>query len=1396
MSSPDIEALFRDALALAPADRERFIAASARGDPSVIAEVERRLAASASPVTEADSALAERVAEQLSRLKPEEPGDIIGPYKLMEQIGEGGFGTVWVAAQERPVRRRVALKVIKLGMDTKEVIARFEQERQALAVMDHPHIAKVFDAGATQWGRPYFVMELVRGIRLTDYCDQENLTIPDRIALMIQVCHAVQHAHQKGIIHRDLKPSNILVTLHDGAAVPKVIDFGVAKATQQQRFTDLTIYTQFQQMIGTPLYMSPEQAEMSGLDIDTRSDIYSLGVLLYELITGRTPFDPEILLNQGIDEMRQAIREQEPQTPATFLRSLPDATRAMVAQRRRTESAKLAKLVRGDLDWIVMKAIDKDRSRRYETANGLAMDLRRYLASEPVLARPPSRLYKLRRLARRNRAVFFGGGAVLAGLLGGLGVATHAWIDERAARASEKAQRQIADQRTREAQINAEIAAASEQKGRRFLYAADMSLANQSLEINNIGRARQLLDRHRPGPGEIDLRGWEWRYLWQQCRTDAFAMLTRREDVRAFTVSFSPDSRWLAVGFSDGQVELWDIVKRQRSKVIQEPSNWYAHVAFSPRGNVLASTAGKNAVNLHNIATGLETEFCTLSGPVRDLSFSADGEWLAVRSHQPDLVQILRVEDRKLVLSHTVSDYSGMNAFFNNARISPDKQRLYLTSGEFYSPKVQCLSIADHKVLWEIGDVPPDTTEPEQWRDVGFRAMDLSPDGKTLVVSTGYSQHFARVLDASSGRFLKALRGHKLFVSGFKFSDDGKWLATSSSDQTLRLWDTATWESQPVPFRGHNQEVHGIAMTGDGKLLASASKDGEVLLWETQTSRASAGSRRLPAHVESAHPLPVGDLAMCRSTDGRWSLIHLVTLEEKEIPAGEISRAESYPRFALRYFPPSRRLPAIRRTGFPGNFTEAVLSPDRKLVAVPSEGGLVALYNASEAEPCEILRGSMDTIFRAAFTPDNQRLILSNGGTRGLALWDLTTRQELITVPVKGSLLMTLRVSSDGNAIIVKSNGRRDEGAGSWHVFRAPSFAEIEAAEASGGRWGYSQSLAASPMPGIAETKLLLEKYLRERLDRTRSNADADPTTRDEALAELAFFLRGLDRPAEAEPFLRELLALYEAQFRPDEPAILQTTATLLETSLKASRTKSGVLLPDIDANSQGAGSRETDALIDKFLKLLTARSEANLNDVRLSLLVPLLHVWFGNDAEHLRLCESLMAVGEDDSASAIEKERAALAVCTHPGRDAALFARALRLARQAAEIEKAPDARPWLLRCVGIAEYRAGNDAAAEETFLRARDGINEATIPDSKLRAKVAATIDLFRAMIYQRKGEVEEARKLFELAAKKSPAPPVDAREVLVNGAREQELIHWLAYREAKEMIEKASGGGTGK
>src|SRR5207253_9127890 len=386
----------------------------------------------------------------------EKPGDRIGRYKLLQRMGEGGCGVVYMAEQEEPVRRRVALKVIKLGMDTKAVIARFAAERQALALMDHPNIARVLDAGATDTGRPFFVMELVRGIKITDFCDQNDLSTTARLELFIQVCQAVQHAHQKGIIHRDLKPSNVLVTMHDVLAVPKVIDFGIAKALGQQ-LTEHTLHTGFAQLVGTPLYMSPEQAEMNQLGVDTRSDVYSLGVLLYELLTGTTPFDKETFSKVSLDEMRRMIREDDPLRPSARISTLHAPALSTISQRRSTDPRRISATLRGELDWIVMKALEKDRSRRYESASAFAADVQRYLSDEPVLACPPTTMYRFQKFARRHKPALAAAAAIAACLI--LGTTVSAWQAVRATTAEVQATKN-------EAQAKEAAAAEAQQRQR------------------------------------------------------------------------------------------------------------------------------------------------------------------------------------------------------------------------------------------------------------------------------------------------------------------------------------------------------------------------------------------------------------------------------------------------------------------------------------------------------------------------------------------------------------------------------------------------------------------------------------------------------------------------------------------------------------------------------------------------------------------------------------------------------------------------------------------------------------------------------------------------------------------------------------------------------------------
>jgi len=738
---------------------------------------------------------------------PARVGETIDRYKLLERIGEGGFGVVYMAEQQQPVRRKVALKVIKPGFDTRQIIARFEAERQALALMDHENIARVLDAGATESGRPYFVMELVRGVPITEFCDHNELPPRERLELFVQVCRAVQHAHTKGIIHRDIKPTNVLVTLHDGEAMPKVIDFGVAKATGQQ-LTEKTLFTNFAQMVGTPLYMSPEQAEMTSVDVDTRSDVYSLGVLLYELLTGTTPLDKERLKRAAFDEVRRIIREDEPPRPSTRLSSMGEQARSISAQRK-SDPKRLGQIVRGELDWIVMKALEKERARRYETPNALARDVERYLRDEAVEACPPSVLYRFRKFARRRKA--------LLGALSGIGlllVAAAGILAVSNMRVSGALQKEIEAKADLKTALDRERDAL--ERERRDSYSERIALASREWSANNLSRTEELLDECPE-----DLRGWEWHYL-KRLRFNTLHPLAH--DSPALSVAFSPDGHYVVSATQAGMLRLW------QTNDGQECLRWPAHhesahsVAFSSDGRYLASGGWGGQVNVWEMKKILQGD---VSEPllqlkhdsyVRSVAFSPDGGRLGIASGRAankfGEVQIWNIATRQEELTLPFATE------VNCVQFSPDGRRIAAV-------------VADSLMLWDA------YTGQEQFicrdHDGLLQGVAFSPDGRLLATVGGmiavHPNREVKIWDARTGQEIQSLSGHVGGLRSVAFSPDGRRLASCGLDQTIKLWDTETW-GEVLTLRGHVDNVFCVAFSADGRQLASASVDKTVRFWD------------------------------------------------------------------------------------------------------------------------------------------------------------------------------------------------------------------------------------------------------------------------------------------------------------------------------------------------------------------------------------------------------------------------------------------------------------------------------------------------------------------------------------------------------------------------------------
>jgi serine/threonine protein kinase/WD40 repeat protein len=894
-------------------------------------------------------------------------GSSIGPYRLISELGAGGCGIVFEADQETPMRRRVALKLIKPGMDSRAVIARFEVERQALALLEHPHIARVLDAGTTSAGQPFFVMEFVGGASITRFCDEERLELPDRLRLFLRVAAAMEHAHGRGIIHRDLKPSNILVTRQDGKPWPRIIDFGVAKALGPQ-LTSHSTFTVPGFFLGTPAYMSPEQADLRAGAVDRRTDVYSLGALLYELLVGMPPFDPQRLVADGLDAMRRIIREQDPEPPSVALQQQPVEVREAVAARRGVTPGRLVRELRGEADWIALKALEKEPDRRYDSVAELAADVRRMLDNEPVLARPPGGVYRLHKLIRRRPVIFATVAAFLLPLMLGAGLTL--WQAQEKTDALEKfafAEREEQLQRERfervrddEARLRQETELLG-QAARRRGYANDLNFVQQALAADNLGRASKLLEAQRPDSSQTDLRGWEWRYLWQLCRSEALFTLGRAmNDVRS--LSLSADGERLAVVEANDEVTVWSISER-RLLARLPPVGRFQRVIFSPTEPLLAyavESRGRGTpgeVLLWNADVNREVTRFKLAGTAVGMAFSRDGRQLLTATPEGELerwsVATLRRVGRTAAgpIRPQGSGFAVNEDLSRAAWIGPD----------------DLLALHDTRIgarLWQSAAAVRDV-----WQLV------MSPDGGTLAATAGPRGDGAlRRWSVADGRELPALTGHTAWAADVAFLGDGARLVSAGADQTVRIWSAADGALLRT-LRGHRAEVWGLGVSADGARLVTGAKDGELNVWDLNRAPAAAPVVQLPGNIRAWS---------FSGTDGT-----LVTLDDQ----GRVRRwRDGQTNAPVELF----------ETG-PTRFG-GVLSSDAALLAHGTRNGPIAVWGVNSGEKLAEIGSAAEFRVPVALLVGSTNLISFQPRERTYTRWSLPGAVPLETWPVNQGL--------------------------------------------------------------------------------------------------------------------------------------------------------------------------------------------------------------------------------------------------------------------------------------------------------------------------------------------------------------------------------------------------------
>lgn len=1050
---PRDDDLFAGAMAQPEAERSAWLERNCADEAQ-----RRRVGDLAAAAASAGAFLEKPAVGAAGDLPDEKPGDRLGRYLLREMIGEGGWGVVWRAEQVEPVRRPVALKIIKLGMDTREVTARFEQERQSLALMDHPNIAQVLDAGATPTGRPYFVMELVQGTAITRFCDEQRLGVPERLRLFAGVCRAVQHAHQKGVIHRDLKPSNILVAPGDGEPRVKVIDFGIAKATAAAGGAELTRRPMF---LGTPAYTSPEQMDAGSQDVDTRSDIYSLGIVLCELLCGRPPFDADALARAGYEDLRRIVRETEPPHPSSRFAGLPAEERARVAERRGTDPARLRRRLEGDLDWIILRCLEKDRRRRYDTATGLAADLQRHLDHEPVAARPPRVAYILRKRIQRHRVAFAAAAAIALLLVAGTGVST--WQARRALRAEGEALRATEEQKRLRFAEAALRQRAEEQalEMRRLAYASDMKLAQEALGWHDLRQARELLRRQRPADGEVDLRGWEWRHLWQQCRDDASLVLNGGRFV-AGQLAASADGAWLAATrHEDLRVVLWSVATREPTTLPAVGDDVLgAGLAFAPTAPLLAifsdfageKGGGKGVVTLWDCQAGSRVGGWTWSHQAQTgfcrVAFSADGTRLMAAGLLD--VWIWSVPDGRLLAAHK-GRWTGQMA------MAPDFGTLAFEEEDKW---VRVVDVATGRVQWRA------QVAEEYVNTLGFSA-----DGQLLATAGGGARDSSvRLWAAADGRPCGELSGHTAAVQRIVFPPRGDSILTAGVDQTVRVWDRSTRELLRT-LQGHEAPLVDLAWLRDGA-AASASRDGTIRIWDLAAPPRARGQGSLPGRV----------LRWRFSPDGK----ELVTLDA----AGGVSRWRG-PDFRAPEV--TGRIPRVGHSYQVGKDTigwpmYASLSATAPLAAILADSGTIEVWDWQRGERVgEVRRSDLpgEPASPVAFAERDHVLLACwsdpGAGTQGVAEWDLVSGRmaRSWTYPSRGPWAQAL-VSRDARYCLTSWNNEPfanrpmrhdvlliDRGGGTARPLPGVEFFWWDSAAISDdARW------LASPVPSAARTEV------------------------------------------------------------------------------------------------------------------------------------------------------------------------------------------------------------------------------------------------------------------------------------------------------------------------------------